>query len=317
MNQRRLLIHAIFVLALPIAVAVFGLSAWSAIGLVLLALVWRWAISLATFVAPARTPPVVLDTISASHFVEKVRWNMDAAGIDYVENPSGGALGAFFAGRTVPRLRIRTGAVESRIGNSAEILRFLWGHYGMDLAEAGSHLEPTRERQALEKKLDRHGVNLQVWVYYHVLQDRDLAIHVWGADNPDVSWFQRTAVRALFPMLAFLIRRSFRITQANYEKATHRIEELLGEMDTLLADGRSSIIKGDQRNYTDYQLAAMCGLWLVPKNYAAGKARLDRYSSTRMPESMAVDVSRWREDFPRVVQWVEDLYDSERLTSKA
>ena len=160
-------------------------------------------------------------------------------------------------------------------------------------------------------------MNLQVWVYYHVLQDRDLAIHVWGADNPDVPGFQRAAVRALFPMLAFLIRRAFRITQTNYEKATQRIEELLGEIDTMLADGRSSIIEGDRRNYTDYQLAAMCGLWLVPENYAAGKARLDRYSSTRMPESMAADVGRWREDFPRVVQWVEDLYDAERLTSKA
>ncbi|MDX1507237.1 MAG: hypothetical protein R3358_03075, partial [Woeseiaceae bacterium] len=164
MNKRRLLIHSLFVLALPIVVAAYGLSVWSAIGLVLLALAWRWAISLATFVAPPRTPPVVLDTISASHFVEKVRWNMDAAGIDYVENPSGGTLGAFFAGRTVPRLRVRTGAVESSIGNSAEILRFLWGYYGTELGEAADHLEPTPERRELEKKLDRHGVNLQVWV---------------------------------------------------------------------------------------------------------------------------------------------------------
>lgn len=313
MNNRRLFIHAVFVFALPILVAAFGLSVWSAIGLALLALVWRWAISLATFVAPPRTPALVLDSISASHFVEKVRWNMDVAGIEYTENPSGGTLGAYFAGRTVPRLRIRTGAVESRIGNSAEILRFLWGHYGTELGEAAGHLEPTEQRRALEQKLDKHGVNLQVWVYHHVLQDRELALHVWGADNPAVSWYQRLAVRALFPLLAFLIRKSFRITQQNYEKATHRIEELLGEIDTMLADGRTSIIAGDRRNYTDYQFAAMCGLWLVPENYAAGKARLERYSAAKMPASMATDVGRWREDYPRAVQWVETLYANERL----
>ena len=80
-----------------------------------------------TFVAPEKVPALVLDSISVSHFVEKVRWNLDRAGIDYVENASGGTLGAFFAGRTVPRLRIRTGAVRSQIGNSPEILRYLWG----------------------------------------------------------------------------------------------------------------------------------------------------------------------------------------------
>ena len=316
MNKRRLLIHSLFVLALPIVVAAYGLSVWSAVGLVLLALAWRWAISLATFVVPPRTPPVVLDTISASHFVEKVRWNMDVAGIDYVENPSGGTLGAFFAGRTVPRLRVRTGAVESSIGNSAEILRFLWGHYGTELGEAASHLGLTAERLELEKKLDRHGVNLQVWVYYHVLQDRALALTVWGAENPAIPWWQRIAMRVLFPLQAFLIRRSFRVSRANYEKATHRIEELLGEIDTMLADGRPSIIEGDHRNFTDYQFAAMCGLWLIPENYAAGKARLEDYKA-RMPDSMAADVARWREDYPRAVQWVESLYASERIREAA
>ena len=57
----------------------------------------------------------------------------------------------------------------------------------------------------------------------------------------------------------------------------------------------------------------MCGLWMVPENYAAGKARLTQYSSTRMPASMAGDTGRWREDYPRVVQWVENLYQTERL----
>ena len=313
MNNRRLFIHSVFIVALPIIVAAFGLSVWSAAGLVLLGLVWRWAISLATLVAPPKTPAVVLDSISVSHFVEKVRWNMDVAGIEYTENPSGGTLGAYFTGRTVPRLRIRTGAVESQIGNSAEILRFLWGHYGPELGEQAAHLAPTAERLALEKKLDRHGVNLQVWVYYHVLQDRELAEYLWGADNPDVAGYQRVAIRALFPLLALLIRKSFRINEQNYQKATQRIEELLGEIDTMLADGRTTIIAGDRRNFTDYQFAAMCGLWLVPENYAAGKARLERYSSSRMPDSMVTDVERWREDFPRAVQWAEALYANERM----
>ena len=311
-----MLIHAAFVLTLPIVVAMFGLSVASAFGLVLLALLWRWGISLATFVAPEKTPAVILDTISASHFVEKVRWNMDAAGIEYTENASGGTLGAYFAGRTVPRLRFRTGHVQSQIGNSAEILRYLWGAYAAKLGARAAHLEATDDRLAFEKRIDRYGANLQVWMYFHLLDDRELTLHVWGVNNPQVPAWQQTANRAMFPLLAVLIRRSFRITQASYEKARHFIEELLADVDTRLADGRGSILDGDRRNYTDYAFAAMCGLWLLPENYAAGKAETSRFGRDRMPAPMREDVERWSEDFPRTIEWVESLYANERMSAE-
>ena len=66
---------------------------------------------------PPSGPEFRLDTISASHYVEKVRWCMDRLGLDYEEVPDVGALGVFTAGRTVPRLRIRTGSVISSIGS--------------------------------------------------------------------------------------------------------------------------------------------------------------------------------------------------------
>ena len=316
MNKKRLLIHSAFVLSLPVIVALFGLSAAAAIGLVLLALLWRWAISLSTFVAPEQTPAVILDTISASHFVEKVRWNMDAAGIEYAENASAGTLGTYFAGRTVPRLRFRTGHVQSQIGNSAEILRYIWGAYAARLGDRATHLEATEDRLAFEKRVDRYGANLQVWIYYHLLEDRDLTLQVWGVNNPQVPAWQQAANRALFPLLAALIRRSFRITQSSYERACHFIEELLAEVDMKLADGRDSILDGDSRNYTDYAFAAMCGLWLLPENYAAGKAETSRFGRDRMPAPMREDVERWSEDYPRTIKWVEGLYANERIPAE-
>ena len=112
MIDRRRLIHAVFLIALPIVVAAFGLSAWAAAALVLLTLLWRWAISLAGIFAPTKEAALILDTITMSHFVEKVRWCLDRLGLEYAENPSGGVLGAVFLGRTVPRLRFRTGTAE-------------------------------------------------------------------------------------------------------------------------------------------------------------------------------------------------------------
>jgi hypothetical protein len=111
MTGKRLLIHSLFLFTLPVIVAWFGISVAGAIGLLLFALIWRWAISLSIMIAPAKTPELELETISISHFVEKVRWCMDRLGVEYTEKPVGGTLGAFFLGRTVPVLKFRTGDV--------------------------------------------------------------------------------------------------------------------------------------------------------------------------------------------------------------
>jgi glutathione S-transferase len=312
MTERRRLVHTVFLFLLPVLVAALEWPVWSAILAVLLMLLWRWMITLSGFRWPENSPPLVLDSISASHFVEKVRWNMDRAGIAYIEKPAGGTLGAFFLGRTVPRLKIRTGAVRSQIGNSAEILRYLYGAHAAQPEARVAHLAPTAERLALEARLDRYGVNLQVWVYHHLLEDRELALHAWGADNPEVPFWQRLLLRPLFPVLSVLIRRSFRITPQNYEKACHHIETLLAEMDATLSDGRASILGDDRLNYTDYEFAAMCGLWLQPKNYGGGRADRVRIERSQATSPMRADIERWIGDYPNAVTWVQSLYAEER-----
>lgn len=312
MTEKRSLVHTTFLFLLPVLVAWFGWSVLTAVGVVLLMLVWRWMIALSTFVVPEKVPDLVLESISASHFVEKVRWSLDAADIDYAERPAGGTLGAYFLGRTVPRLKVRTGAVRSQIGNSAEILRYLWGAYGATEAEKLKHLEPTVERIEFEQQLDRYGVKLQIWVYHHILEDRELALHAWGVNNPAIPIWQRWLLRLLFPLLAFLIRRSFRINAANYEKACHYIEDLLAEVDTKLADGRRSILGGESLNFTDYTFAAFSGLWLQPEAYGGGKADKVRIERSRATNPMRADIERWVEDYPKAVTWVQRLYAEER-----
>lgn len=312
MIGNRLLLHAAFLTAAPIVVAWFGLSVPAAVLLVLLLLLWRWLAVLSGFVVPANTPPLVLSTIAASHFVEKVRWCMDRLGVDYVERPAGGALGAFFLGRTVPQLKVRTGAVQSVIGNSAEILRFLWGRYAVDDPAKAEFLRPTQERIDFESRLDQYGASLQVWVYYHVLDDRALTLRAWGAEDPATPRWQRYLLRALFPVLRVLIRRSFRITEANYQKAVSRIEALLGEANDRLADDRPSLEKDGELNYTDLAFAAMSGLWMMCPQYGGGRAEAVRVELQRAPPAMREDVERWSANFPRAVGFVERLYREER-----
>lgn len=312
MTHTRRLIHSAFLLLLPVIVAGFGLTVPAAVALVLLGLLWRWAIVLSGIIAPEQAPAVVLESISASHFVEKVRWSMDRLGVDYTERQSAGTLGAFFNGRSVPQLKVRTGMVQSVIGNSPEILRYLWGAYSASRPEDAKFLEPTAERLELEKRIDRYGRDLQVWVYYHALQDRKLTLQAWGANSALVPWWQRQVVVAIYPVLAFLIRRSFSITEDHYTRAAQKIEELLNDIDTRLADGRGSILGGDASNYTDIAFAAISGIWLQPERYGGGMADAARIERDRMPARMREDIEHWIEDHPKSVALVERLYATER-----
>jgi len=310
MLDKRILLHAAFVLLLPVLVAAFGWSVWTALLLVLFAILWRWAIVLHGLQRPPSDPDLVLETISASHFVEKVRWCMDRLGLDYEEVPSGGTLGAFYLGRTVPRLNFRTGIVRSQIGNSPEILRYLWGAYGASPGSAAAFLEPTEERLAFERRIDSCGVSLQVWIYYHLLEVPDLCKEAWGLHSEAIPGWHRRLIGILFPLQAFMIRKVFRVTETNYRKSCERIEALLAETEAALADGRRSILGGDTVNYTDLAFAAIQGVWLQPAQYGGGAGI--RIEKSRAPDAMRADIERWIEDYPRVTTFIEDLYATQR-----
>lgn len=312
MTDKRLLIHAFFLAIAPLLVAWLGWSTSAAFALVLALLLWRWLIVMSGLVRPEKAPELVLETISVSHFVEKVRWCLDRLGLDYSERPAGGTLGAFYRGRTVPQLKFRTGSVRSTIGNSAEILRYLWGRYGHLDPAAAAFLQPTKERVELEQRLDRYGANLQVWVYYRILNERELTLHAWGCDNPAIPWWQRGLLRLLFPVQRALIRRAFRISDEAFARAVARIEELLADMNRELLDERKSLLGGDALNYTDIVFASLTGAWLMPPGYGGGQAETVRIERERMPEPMRMDVDAWRAAYPRAVAFVERLYRDER-----
>ena len=299
-------------IALPLAVAVFDLSFWPTLLLVIALLTWMWLNQLGGLLRRGGGPALVLDTISMSHFAEKARWSMDRLGVDYRENKSNGLLGVILTGRTVPRLRLRTGAVESSIGHSPEILRFLWGEYGARL-EAASFLEPSEEALELEAKIDRYGVDLQVWVYYHLLPHKETTLHIWGAEDSGIPQWQRAVARPLYPLLAKFLRRTFGIDRAHYNKAVEHVDAMLAAAEERLEGGQQYLL-GDTINYVDITFAAISGLWLQPDNYGGGQADHCRVAIDELPEGMQADRDRWREKFPAATAFIERLYAEERFT---
>ena len=310
-------IHTAALLALPLVVAAFGLGLGSAALLLVVLALWRWALVLKDLNAVPAGAALRLETIGVSHFVEKVRWCMDRLGVDYVEEQNVGTLGAFFLGRTVPRLHIRTGIVMSSLGNSPDILRYLWGRYGTEPAGRAAFLEPTPQALELEGQLDRYGHMQQQWVYHHVLAHPGLALRAWGVADPRVPAWQRWLAPPLFPLLRMMIRRSFRLGPGRHEKTLQRIDAVLGPLEQRLADGRRYLLGGDECSYVDITLAALSGLWLLPANYGAGMADGARIDVTDFPAAAQAEIATWRQRYPRLVALMEGLYERDRIASPA
>ena len=302
--------RGLFVLLLPLAVAAFDLSLPTALLLVAVALVWQW-LNVLKFDTEHEPAEIVLESIGASHYVEKVRWCLDILGIDYVEQIHGGTLGAFYRGRTVPVLRFRTGRVISSIGNSPEILRYLWGTCSADGTGKAAFLEPLPERIELEQRLDRYGRNLQVWLYWHLLDERDLVLDAWGVDDLRVPALERRLLRLLYPVQRLLMRRTFRLNQAHFEKSRAHIERLLGEVDSALRQHPQSILGDAEPNYTDYAFAALSSLWVLPPNLA-GRSAGPVLERARLPAAMREDLETFGDRYPAALEFAERLYRDAR-----
>lgn len=310
-------VHAIFLLALPIVVAVFGVSVSGAVALVAVMALWRWVLTLTALTSRYDGPELVLETISASHFVEKVRWALDRLGVAYDERPNVGVLGVFFLGRTVPVLHIRTGVVHSSIGDSPAILRYLWGAYGRRFPDRAAFLAPSDAAVELEADLDRYGRWMQRWIYYHLLPNRRLTLHAWGVNDPRLPAWQRVSVWCLFPILKVFMSRAFQLDDAGHERNKKKIEALHERLEALLKEDARSLLGGRQRSFVDYAAAALSALWIMPDEYGGGRAEAVRFDTMTLPSGMTEEISAWRDENPNLTAFVERLYRVERRPARA
>jgi glutathione S-transferase len=109
-------------------------------------------------------------------------------------------------------------------------------------------------------------------------------------------------------MLRFLIRRAFRVSPRRHAAAVKHVSALLADVESRLADGRRSILGGDEINYTDLAFAAIMGLWTMPPEYGGGKADAVRVDVDRCPEAMQAEIAAWRSGYPRSAAFIERLY---------
>lgn len=241
-----------------------------------------------------------LFTFRISHFSEKIRWCLDASGLDYRETrwtPVIHAPEALIKGRqgtTVPILSTSRG----RVQDSTRILRWL------ERAVPSSPILPAAgplrdEAFALEEQLDRVGRAVIVWCYAPVIDDTDAMMQLW---TPDSSAADKRILRGIFPAVRWMLRNSYGINAAGANTARTVIDETFALLDARLKAGNTYLV-GDRLSFVDITACALLGPLLGPPEHA--------FWSQPVVRAMMAPLSREWRDRP-AARWVLERYAKDR-----
>ena len=228
-----------------------------------------------------------LITIPPSHYCEKARWALEAAGIPYREEghpPLFHRLATKRAGgeRSTPVLV----AGDWVLPDSTDILEFIhlehaenWRPYPLDS-------QHRVEAEELEELFDtRLGPHTRRLAYYHLLQHNRL---FFDACLAGVGGFESTLFKGMAPLIKKFMRLGMKIDDAGAERSLGYIRTVFENVDTLLSDGRSFLV-GKNFGAADLTFAALAAPVLLPKNYGSPLPPLDE-----VPADLLTQVEEFR-----------------------
>lgn len=205
-------------------------------------------------------------TIPFSHFCEKARWSLDAAGVAYKEEGHCPALHRPAVRRAGGRGSVPVLVLEDRtvLDDSPLIVRHADARAPGDrklLPAAGAALD---EATALEGHLDRDlGPHTRRFVYHHLLPDRAQTLRLFDRKTPLA---ERAAVHLAFPLLRRFMRRFMRIDAPRALESRDRVRRVFDEVGERLKDGRPYLM-GDRFGALDITFAALAAPVLLPPQH--------------------------------------------------
>eukprot|EP01007_Sphenomonas_quadrangularis_P003196 NODE_590_length_1328_cov_162.551994_g463_i0.p1 GENE.NODE_590_length_1328_cov_162.551994_g463_i0~~NODE_590_length_1328_cov_162.551994_g463_i0.p1 ORF type:complete len:329 (-),score=22.07 NODE_590_length_1328_cov_162.551994_g463_i0:280-1266(-) len=309
----RLSLHSIpwlLIVALPLKNLLFlisnlPLAAWISVDVfyVFLIVIFQWLANVGSQLKP---PPPILETITVSHFSEKVRWCLDWLDYAYTERQDVGILGIMLFGRSVPRFLVPRQKII--IGNSSEILRYLYGSLADD--PKAKFLQPTTESLLLEKELDQYGASIQRFLYFYLLPYRSIMIRLWGAGQPQIPAFQRLLLHVLFPVLRGFLYKGLNITGKTASQAHDHIIDLLSRIEARLATSPSRFLLGASLTYVDIAFAALTAAISPTKLEAyGGRAILNQcFDQQEFPKALMDLLTELPLRFPKCFEHLQNMY---------
>lgn len=212
-----------------------------------------------------------LITIPLSHYAERARWALDAAGIDYDEEPhlqrfAGMRTKAVGGRHTVPVLLL-DGQV---LKDSADIVR--WASAQTE----GDDLYACAERAAIEalegEFAGDYGVETRRITYdWFFRQVRPLLPYNDGASP----WRERVAMRVMRPLVVPAMEKYLGLDEERLAAGRGLVRRTMDTVAERLADGRPYLL-GDQFTAADLTFAAMTAISVIPPEYGSAVPEPER-----------------------------------------
>jgi glutathione S-transferase len=212
-----------------------------------------------------------LVTIPFSHFCEKARWALEAAGVPFVEEGHCPVLHRPAVARVHGRGSVPVLVVDRTrtLDDSPLIVA-----YADAQARPGRELWPTGkprdEGLALERELDHDfAPHVRRFIYYHLLPRRDLTMVLFAIETPAR---EVGLVRLAFPLVRAVMRRFMRVHEAGMHRSRDAMARTFDEVAERLRDGRRYLL-GDTFTAADITFASLAAPMVQPPEHP--KVRID------------------------------------------
>jgi glutathione S-transferase len=247
----------------------------------------------------------VLWHIEISNFNEKARWALDYKGIPHVRKaPMPGAHGIYArrltrgGARTFPVLQLEGQA----IGDSTAIIAALEEYQPEPPLYPTDPDELTRALE-IEDYFDTEvGSYVRSLSFFHLLQDRDLAI---AGINQGENVGRQRMMRAAYPVVRAFMNRDYTITEERAHESRQKIDAALERI--VAETGPSGYLVGDSFSVADLTAASILGPFISPPEFP--------HPITEIPESLQALRGAGRAHPAGV--WVTEMYARHRGASVA
>lgn len=225
-----------------------------------------------------------LYSFSISHFSEKARWTLDAAGVPYEEIP---LVPGLHMPRTLWLSRRRSSVPildtgRERIQDSRAINAWLAAQ------DASFPLLPKAaaartEVLAIEADWARIGEAVMQLGYARLIDDPETLYALWSLDAGTV---ERPLLKAILPGLMLGFRKRFAVNERSEARARTTVAAALDALEARLRDGRPFLV-GTRRSLADITVCALLAPLVAPDEHPV-------YGSRRFRALVAPIIADWK-----------------------
>jgi glutathione S-transferase len=233
--------------------------------------------------------PHTLVTMPFSHFCEKARWALEAAGVTFREEGHCPLMHRLAVRRVGGRQSVPVLAVEGgpTLDDSPLIVQYADARAPDHRKLLPSDAAGRDQAFALERQLDvDFAPHVRRIIYFHVLPRRELALELFRVDAPPR---EHAVARVAFPLLRAAMRRFMRIHEPGMRRSQAAVLRILDAVGERLRDGRPYLL-GDRFGATDIAFAAFAAPMVLPPEHP--KVRI---SIESVPASLAGEIRATQE----------------------